>query len=356
MPAGAAPSAAIYGCAGPHLSPDEAAFFRETRPAGFILFARNVETPEQVRALVAALVETAGHDRPLILIDQEGGRVQRLGPPHWPAAPPAAAFGALAETDEERAAAAVTLNIQVLAAELAALGINTDCLPLVDLCVPGSHDVIGDRVYSTDPEILMRFAALTVETFLAAGVLPVIKHLPGHGRAQVDSHHDLPRVATPGDELSATDFAVFGPVSDAPLGMTAHVIYDAIDPNNPATLSPIVVEQVIRGEIGFDGLLMSDDLSMKALSGSFADRTAAALAAGCDLVLHCNGDMTEMSAVAGAARPLDDVGFRRFTAAVAQLPAEAESVAAAELAGWRQERDELLAGLWPANASAEAAA
>jgi len=313
------PSAAIYGCAGLRLSAEEESFFRAANPFGFILFARNCESPAQVRDLVTALRAAVGRESAPVLIDQEGGRVARLKPPHWRAAPPASYFGRLASHDLERAHEALRLNIMLIAAELTDLGIDVDCLPLLDLQFPGAHDVIGDRAFGGDPGLVADLGRVVCETFLAAGVMPVVKHIPGHGRARVDSHMELPVVGTAKAELVASDFRPFHALADAPWGMTAHVVYKALDETRPATTSPEVIAQVIRGEIGFDGLLLSDDLSMEALKGSLGERAAASLAAGCDVVLHCNGKPEEMAQVAEATAPLTEAAQRRIAAARARL-------------------------------------
>ena len=323
----AAPSAAIYGMLGLVLSDSERAFFQRVRPLGYILFARNVEDPAQVLALVSDLrALTPGYD-PVVLIDQEGGRVQRLKPPHWRHAPAGSAFATLYERDPDRAARLLRSNFQLIGEELRALGIDVDCAPVMDVPVPGSHDVIGDRAYGTDPSTVAELARQVCEGLIDAGVVPVIKHIPGHGRAMSDSHKELPRVDADLATLRATDFAPFRAFcqsSDRPLafGMTAHVVYSAIDPNLPATTSRTMIEDIIRGEIGFAGLLMSDDLGMKALSGPFDERAARSLAAGCDVVLHCDGNMEEMEAVARGAGPLGERGLKAFadTATIRRRP------------------------------------
>jgi len=290
-------SAAIYGCAGLTLSDAEQRFFLETSPWGFILFARNIDTPEQVRALTAALRETVGWQAP-ILIDQEGGRVARLRPPHWRSYPPGRLYGELYLEDKALGLEAAELGGRLIAEELMSLGIDVDCLPVLDVPVSGAHDVIGDRAYGETVEVIAALAKAASRGLLAGGVLPVIKHIPGHGRAGVDSHTSLPVVDAAWDLLSGTDFAPFKAFSDAPLAMTAHVIYSAIDADRPATTSRRVIDDVIRGEIGFAGCLMSDDLSMQALDGGLGARARASIAAGCDLVLHCNGDPAEMAEIA----------------------------------------------------------
>lgn len=313
------PSAAIYGCAGLDLGAAEADFFRAADPLGFILFARNCETPDQIRELVTALRESVGRPEAPVLIDQEGGRVARLKPPQWRAAPPASYFGRMASHDRERAHEALRINTRLLAAELTDLGIDVDCVPLLDLHFLGAHDVIGDRAFGGDPDLVADLGRIVVETLLEGGVMPVAKHIPGHGRARVDSHLELPLVDTSAAELEASDFRPFQALADAPWGMTAHVIYSALDAEAPATTSRKVVDNVIRGWIGFDGLLLSDDLSMEALSGSLGERAAASLAAGCDIALHCNGKPEEMEQVAAAVGPMSEAAQRRAAAARARL-------------------------------------
>ena len=310
---------AIYGCGGRTLSTAERDFFRDARPWGFILFARNIEDPDQVRALVASLRETVGDARAPVLIDQEGGRVARLGPPHWHARAPAARFGAAYGRNAETAREATYLNARLIAHDLAELGINVDCLPVLDVPVAGAHDVIGDRAFAADPATIIDLGRAQIEGLMEGGVLPVMKHIPGHGRAGADSHLALPRVAAAAEELSASDFVTFRSLNTCPMAMTAHVVYEAIDPQRPATTSPKVVRQVIRGEIGFDGLLMSDDLSMQALDGPLSVRAKAAQFAGCDLVLHCNGDLEEMKQVAAEAKELSGEAARRSSHALAHL-------------------------------------
>jgi beta-N-acetylhexosaminidase len=316
----ARPLAAIFGCAGPRLGDEERDFFRQSDPYGFILFARNIETPEQVRALVRDLRDAVGRDDAPVLIDQEGGRVQRLKPPHWRAAPPGRRFGEALLRDAKTAEQGAEANARLIAAELTDLGIDVDCLPLLDVPVPGAHDIIGDRAFGEAPEVVIALGRAVCRGLRAGGVMPIVKHIPGHGRARSDSHLELPLVDASLAELRATDFAPFKALAnEACWAMTAHVVYAAIDPSAPATLSAKVIGEVIRGEIGFDGPLISDDLSMKALSGDFAGRTRGALAAGCDLVLHCNGDMAEMAAVAGACAPLTDQAAARLARAAAGL-------------------------------------
>jgi beta-N-acetylhexosaminidase len=317
-------SRAIYGCAATSLSPAERSFFREVKPWGFILFARNINDSAQVKALVAELRDTVADGQAPVLIDQEGGRVARLKPPHWHERPAAARFGALYAQDPEAAREAVYLNARLIAHDLASLGINVDCLPVLDVPVPGSHDVIGDRAFSTDPATIITLGKAQIEGLMEGGVLPVMKHIPGHGRAQADSHLALPRVTAKAEELSATDFVTFRSLDTCRIAMTAHVVYESIDPQRPATTSPKVIRDVIRGEIGFDGLLMSDDLSMKALDGPLSVRARQALFAGCDLTLHCNGDMDEMREVASEVTELKGQALKRSRQALAHLSAPGE--------------------------------
>ncbi len=293
-PSKGAPRAAILGCAGLELTASERAFFRDADPLGFILFLRNVFEPAQVRDLVASLRDAVGRSDAPVLIDQEGGRVARLKPPHWPAYPAAAA---MAELPEKAAAEAVQLSARLIAEDLHDLGITVDCLPVLDLRVAGADAIIGDRSYGEDPKRVAALGRAACEGLLAGGVLPIVKHIPGHGRASVDSHFSLPRVATDRATLEETDFAPFRLLAGMPWAMTAHIVYEAIDSARPATLSASVISEAIRDSIGFDGLLLTDDLSMRALQGSFAERARDALAAGCDVVLHCNGDRAEMEQV-----------------------------------------------------------
>jgi beta-N-acetylhexosaminidase len=295
----AVPAAAIFGCAGPRLSGEERAFFRDVEPLGFILFGRNVTTPAQVRALAGELRDCTGRADAPILVDQEGGRVARLKPPYWRVAPPAAHFGELHARDPEAAIEAARLNARLIAADLTPLGIDVDCAPVLDVPVDGAHNVIGNRAFACDPATVAALGRAQADGLLAGGVIPVMKHLPGHGRARADSHVELPVVEASRAELEAYDFAPFRALADLPWAMTAHVLYRALSGNQPATTSETVVRDVIRGHIGFDGLLITDDLSMQALDGTHAERARAALAAGCDVVLHCNGDMAQMRAIAG---------------------------------------------------------
>jgi beta-N-acetylhexosaminidase len=323
------PRAVIFGCEGHELGAWERAFFAKTEPLGFILFARNCDNPDQLRGLIASLRDSVGRADAPVLIDQEGGRVRRLRPPHWRDVPAAARFGRLAERDPVKAGEAVRLNARLLAAELAGLGITVDCAPVLDLRQPTTHDAIGDRAYGYDLANVAVLGRAFCDGLLEGGVLPVIKHMPGHGRAVVDSHHEMPRVEATRAELEASDFEVFRRLADAPLGISAHVLFTAIDPARPATTSPTVIAEIIRGSIGFDGLLLTDDLSMEALDGDLGERTGAALAAGCDVALHCNGVRAEMEAAASAAGPLPAAGERRLAAAMARRqPAQPLDLAA----------------------------
>jgi beta-N-acetylhexosaminidase len=309
--------ACVFGCAGRVLSAEEIAFFRDRRPWGFILFGRNVESPDQVRALIDALRAAINRPDAPVMIDQEGGRVQRLGPPHWRRYPPASAFAALPLPPSGQREAA-RLGARLIAHDLAAVGVDVDCAPVLDIPAPGAHDVIGDRAYADDVERVGVLARAICEGLLAGGVLPVIKHIPGHGRATADSHERLPVVDVSREDLERVDFAPFRMLSDMPMAMTAHVLYAALDATQPATTSRAIISEVVRSEIGFEGLLISDDLSMKALGGGFAERAAASLDAGCDIVLHCNGDLAEMEAVAAGACELEGRAAERARAALAR--------------------------------------
>ncbi len=314
------PRAVIFGCAGKELSPAEEQFFRKTRPWGFILFARNCVSPAQIKKLCTDLRATVDDDTAPILIDQEGGRVVRLKPPVWPQRPPMDRFGALAKLDPKKATEAAFLGARLLAEDVASLGINVNCVPVLDLPQADGHEIIGDRALASQPEQVALLGREVIRGTLAGAVLPVIKHIPGHGRALADSHLELPVVSTSKQDLAGTDFAPFKALNDAPMAMTAHVIYTAYDRELPATLSTLVINDVIRGEIGFDGLLLTDDLSMKALAGPFEDRARAAIAAGCDMLLHCNGDMAEMEAISKVAPKLEGVTALRAKRARDRLP------------------------------------
>nr|WP_325169329.1 beta-N-acetylhexosaminidase [Azospirillum agricola] len=327
------PRAVVFGCAGPLLDPAEATFFRDADPLGFILFRRNCETPGQVAALVTDLRASVGRPDAPVLIDQEGGRVARMRPPHWAAHPPMGVFGALADRDRVAGREAAWINGRLLAHMLAEVGVTVDCAPVCDVPVEGAHDIIGDRAFSRDPALVSELARATADGLLAGGVLPVIKHIPGHGRAFADSHAELPVVDAPRAALEATDFAPFRALADLPLGMVAHVVLKDIDPDAPASTSATVMREVVRGpSIGFDGLLFSDDLSMNALDGGVAERARSVLAAGMDIVLHCNGDLAEMRAVAAVVPPMDDAALERWARARAMAgrpqPADPQELSA----------------------------
>jgi len=307
-----APRAIVLGCSGESLNAFERDFFSAAAPTGFILFRRNCFSPSQVRELITSLRECVGRDDAPVLIDQEGGRVARLRPPHWRLYPSAARLASLPDPLAEGAA---RLSARLIADDLGILGITVDCLPVLDLPVSGADPVIGDRAYGNDPDRIVRLGRAVCEGLLEGAVLPVIKHIPGHGRACVDSHAVCPLVETGHEELSRTDFAPFRELASMPWAMTAHILYAAIDAAAPATLSRRVIEQVIRGEIGFDGVLVSDDLSMQALGGKIGDRAQRALAAGCDLALHCNGDPREMEELIAAVGPISGATAARLARA-----------------------------------------
>jgi len=332
----------ITGIAGTALTDEERHFVKEAQPWGLIIFKRNVSDPDGLRGLTDDFRSVVGRAAP-VLIDQEGGRVQRLGPPHWPDYPPAAAYGEVYDRDRESGLAAARLGARLIAADLASVGIDVDCMPVADVPVAGGDPIIGDRAFGTEPGKVAALAGAFAQGLAEGGVLPVLKHLPGHGRANVDSHRQLPVVKADRATLDATDFAAFRPLAALPLGMTAHVVFAAFDSAAPATTSVTIVGDVIRGSIGFQGLLMSDDISMAALSGSPTERTEAAIAAGCDLVLHCNGRLSEMRAVAAAAPPLGGKALHRAAAALAvKKPALPIDLAAA-----RAQFGRLMAGSGP---------
>jgi len=332
----------FLGLAGPELTDAERALFQQFPPAGFILFQRNCETPAQVRALTADLRALAGRDRLAILIDQEGGRVQRLKPPQWLSHPPGSAFVALAARDRARAREAVRLHAAALGWELRSLGITVDCYPLLDVLVSGADPIIGDRAFGDDPALVADLGRAALDGLRGAGIVGVVKHIPGHGRASVDSHLSLPVVDASRADLER-DFAPFAALADAPMAMTAHVVYTALDPAECATTSAPVIGGIIRGAIGFDGLLMSDDLGMKALEGDFGARARRSLDAGCDIALHCSGDMVEMTAIVSALQPIAAAARRRLDAALAWPHDPAPEPAEAMAARLALARDALLA-------------
>lgn len=286
------------GCLGLSLTADEIAFYRDERPWGFILFLRNIDNPGQVQDLCASMRNAVGNPDAPILIDQEGGRVQRFRPPHWAKYPPAGKLAEIYRTNPEKGERAVWLQSRLLAFDLLKLGVTINCLPVLDVLIPSAHDAIGDRSYGQDPKMVTKLGRAACDGLLAGGVMPVIKHMPGQGRSRLDSHLELPVVEATLAELEATDFVPFKALSDISMAMTAHIVYQDIDPNNPATTSSTLISQIIRKKIGFDGLLMSDDVSMNALSGDCGQRCKAVFGAGCDIVLHCNGKMDEMRLVA----------------------------------------------------------
>ncbi len=315
----------ILGCAGRTLSREEIHFYRGECPWGFILFARNVSEPEQIRDLVAQLRDCVGREEAPVFIDQEGGRVQRLRPPLAPGYPAAAALGALWMNEHEAGERAAWLLARLHAFDLRRYGLSADCLPVLDVPVEGASDVIGSRAYAKTPDAVSALGRATAEGLMSGGVLPVMKHIPGHGRAFCDTHFELPTVDAPLADLERHDFAPFRELAHLPAAMTAHVVYSAVDPANPATTSGKVIGEIIRGEIGFEGLLVSDDTSMKALSGDFPSRAAAILAAGCDIVLHCNGVMEEMAGIASRTTALEGSSRERADRALAFIGSRDEA-------------------------------
>jgi beta-N-acetylhexosaminidase len=309
----------ITGCEGLSLTEAEQRFFREARPCGFILFKRNCANPEQIRQLVASFHEAVGDTSSLVLIDQEGGRVQRLGPPQWRSYPPGRLFGNLYQRNQQKGLDAARMGARLIARDLAALGITVNCAPVLDVPVPGAHDIIGDRAYGVTPEQVAALGRAVMEGYLAGGVLPVVKHIPGHGRACADSHAALPVIHEACATLEETDFAPFRALADAPLGMTAHILLPELDRERPVSTSPVIIRDIIRGAIGFDGLLMCDDIGMRALNGPIKARAEAVLAAGCDVVLHCDGKLADMEAVATVTPELTGEADRRFQAAIGRL-------------------------------------
>ncbi len=305
--------ATVFGCEGPKLSSDEVSFFRDLNPAGFILFARNVESPEQLKRLTGDLRASVGRDA-VIMVDQEGGRVQRLRAPHWREwLPPLDQVARSAAGGMERG---LWLRYRMIADELRAVGIDADCAPTLDIAGEQTHPFLKNRCFGHNAETVARAGRAAAEGLLAGGVLPVMKHMPGHGRTVVDSHHDLPVAAAAAEELASTDFAPFRALNDLPMGMTAHIVVPAYDAEFPSTQSARMI-RVIRDQIGFQGLLLTDDLTMEALAGDLTDRTARSMGAGCDVALHCNGTRAEMELVAAAAGPLTDVAAQRLDRALA---------------------------------------
>ncbi len=330
---------AILGLAGETLDQNERAFFRAADPGGYILFARNCRNRAQLRALTDSLRDLAGRDDLPILIDQEGGRVARLGPPEWPEFPAAQRFAELYERAPISAIEAARINAEAIAIMLGECGVNVNCLPLLDLRHAGAHDVIGDRALGAEPMQVAALGRAVLDGLAAGGCLGIVKHMPGHGRAAADSHAELPVVNARADELE-TDIAPFRALADAAVGMTAHVLYPAWDAGRCASLSPAVIGEVIRGRIGFDGLLMSDDIGMSALSGTLAERASGVIAAGCDVALHCSGRLAENEEIAGALGPMSTAAAARLSRAMTSIAGPTSSRSHAELAA---KRDALLA-------------
>ncbi len=309
----------ISGCAGPVLDDAERLFFAAARPCGLILFRRNCQTPEQIRALIADFKESVASDEILVVIDQEGGRVQRLRPPDWRNMPPARCYGHLYDIDPDMGIRAAFAGARLTAQELYDLGITVNTMPVLDVPQPEAHEIIGDRAYGTDPGTVIALGRAVIEGCLSGGVLPVIKHVPGHGRATADSHLDLPRIDAELSELDDVDFRPFHALRHAPLAMTAHVLLPAFDDERPASVSPAIMDEVIRERIGLTGLVMSDDLGMEALGGSFAERARGVIDAGCDLALHCSGILGQMIEVGNAVPALEGLAAARFARARAAL-------------------------------------
>jgi beta-N-acetylhexosaminidase len=337
----------FFGLSGPALTADERALFSQTPPAGYILFARNIVHPDQVRRLTDSLRALAGDPLLPVLIDQEGGRVARLRPPHWPEFPPQRLFGALWEKAPLTAIAAARANAAALGAMLRRLGITVDCLPLVDVATSGMHDVIGDRSFGSDPLCVAALGRAVLDGLRSAGVAGVVKHIPGHGRATLDSHLALPEVDADATALDA-DLLPFARLRDAPMAMTAHIVYHAWDSKRCATLSPVIIHEIIRGRLDFDGLLMSDDIDMKALGNqpgcaTVAGRAVAVLEAGCDIALHCSGDFAAMAAIAASAPSIGTEARSRLERAMAWAPASDDN--GATVADLCHRRDALIAAV-----------
>ncbi|MCC9622786.1 beta-N-acetylhexosaminidase [Thalassospira sp. MA62] len=341
------PRACILGIAGTELSNWEKGFLRDADPFGYILFARNIADQNQIRALTDSLRDISGNANIPILVDQEGGRVMRLKPPQWRNIPAAGIFDLLYDQSPEDAREAAYINARLMASDLRKSGFNTTCAPVLDLLLPGMSDVIGDRAYGADPARVVMLASAVVAGLLDAGIAPIIKHLPGHGRAKVDSHKDLPVVTASHAELSNTDFVPFAQMKDVLAGMSAHILFSAVDDQRPGTVSPVVIEHIIRSEIGFKHLLISDDLSMEALGGSLGSRTNACLNAGCDIALHCNGKRTEMEEVVDMAPTLAGDALERalnFTNQIAGFGPEQAS--GSQIGDWHSRLSQLLGPLW----------
>ncbi len=328
----------IFSVEGTTLSAEEKAFFEKEKPFGFILFARSVDNPEQLRKLIGGLRDSVGRPDAPVLVDQEGGRVQRLRSPHWFQAPALGKIGALYDIDPTIAERAAILSTELIISDLKSVGFSVNCSPCLDLPRPETSNVIGDRALHKDARVLVKLAGVIMNCYVEHGIMPVIKHIPGHGRATVDSHHELPTVSASLDDLKQTDFKPFKSLSAAPWGMTAHIVFDQIDPNNPATQSKKVIGEIIRGDIGFDGLLLSDDLNMNALEGSLKERAVKSFEAGVDILLHCSGKMEEMRDIASAIPEMSEQVIRRVKQGEAQLP-EQDSIPAIE--NLTEKREEL---------------
>jgi beta-N-acetylhexosaminidase len=331
--------AAIYAPAGFEITDEERDFFRDADPAGFILFRRNCENPGQLLRLTDSLRDLSGRDDVPILIDQEGGRVARMRPPEWPAFPAAEKFANLYQAAPMSAIEAVRSNARALALMLRSVGVNVNALPLLDVRQEGATDIIGDRAFGSEPMQVAALGRAVLDGMASAGVVGIIKHMPGHGRALVDSHKDLPVVTASIEELNS-DLEPFERLSTAPMGMTAHVVYTAWDGERPASLSPIVIRDIIRERIGFGGWLMSDDIGMEALQGDFASRASGVVAAGCDVALHCSGKMDEMIAIASAVPEMSPEGHDRLARAMAGTRIDLDSI---DFADEISKRDRLLA-------------
>ena len=333
------PTATIFTCAGLELSPNEEAFFKDVDPFGFILFADNIESPDQIRRLTDSMRKCVDREDAPILLDQEGGRVARLQPPQWRETLPAKSYGDLALKEKAAALRATWINGRLLAADLYDLGINVDCAPVLDLSIPGAHDVIGDRSFGSEPAEVIDLARAFSDGLMLGGVLAMIKHVPGHGRAMADSHKELPTVDLPREELERTDFAPFKGLADVPLAMTAHILFPQIDPDRPATTSPIVINEIVRGYIGYQGLIVSDDVTMAALSGSDRERAERTRAAGCDIVLHCYAELAQMREIAEGSREMEEHSVARWAAAQEKVK---NAPVAADLNALLREHSELM--------------
>jgi len=314
----------ITGVAGPQLGAEEKDFVKDQQPCGLILFDRNIEDRDQLKGLIGDYKEAVGSDHQMILIDQEGGRIQRMREPHWNKWPAGARYGELYREDPAAARLAAVLVYQMMAVELVDVGINVNCVPLLDIPVSGAHDIIGDRALSTDIQAIIELGRSVAKGNLLGGVLPVVKHIPGHGRAMADSHVKLPTIEASRTELEKTDFTTFKALNDLPLAMTGHLLMTDLDPLHNVSVSPTIIKDIIRGAIGFDGLLMSDDLSMEALSGTIGERGRDVVAAGCDVALYCKGVLAQMVDVAQSVPVLEGKALERFDQAMGLIhPPEA---------------------------------